>query len=65
MYLTSEPVPGTTVFRCRLGAASRRSEGEETEKGCWVGLETCSGGREPGRGDDTGDKDDPPSRMML
>lgn len=38
---------------------------EEMAEGWWLGVGTCSGGREPGLGHDARDKDDPPSRIMV
>lgn len=58
MCLASETLLGTVAFRHRLDAASRRSEMEELDEGGWLGLGTCSGGREPGLGDDAREKDD-------
>lgn len=65
MCLTSETPLGTVPFRCRLDAASRRSEMEELGEGGWLGLGTCSGGREPGLRDDARDKDEPLSGTMV
>ena len=53
------------MFRRRLDAASRRSEMEELDEGGWLGLGTCSGGREPGLGDDAREKDDQLPGMMV
>lgn len=65
MCLASETLLGTVVFRRRLDAASRRSEMEELDEGGWLGLGTCSGGREPGLGDDAREKDDQLPGMMV